>query len=86
MDSGGTLALMQQMVNLKELGSTPATTPAPMERLANPFAPLQLTQQQQNLPEEEHRYVNGNLNSEVPACSPPTPTCLEDGDGDIGMS
>ena len=36
-DSGGTLALMQQMVNLKELGSSPPTADGSLSA-SNPFA------------------------------------------------
>lgn len=37
-DSGGTLALMQQMVNLKELGSSPPLVEGSLSSPPNPFA------------------------------------------------
>ncbi|KAK7082690.1 hypothetical protein SK128_002555 [Halocaridina rubra] len=80
-DSGGTLALMQQMVNFKELGSTEANPPV---KLANPFAPLHLGQQSSQLLNEQqqsnhqpqndesgqqetqqHHHINGNVNNHV---------------------
>ncbi|KAG7164931.1 ILRUN-like, partial [Homarus americanus] len=57
-DSGGTLALMQQMVNLKELGSPPsATQSTPTTTFANPFAPVHLGQHQvqQHPEQQEHQ-------------------------------
>lgn len=90
-DSGGTLALMQQMVNFKELGSPPSAAPTtPPVRLANPFAPLHLGQQQQNAQsdqeeQQQQHHIAGNVN-ETPVCGPPTPTCQDEGDSDVGMS
>lgn len=112
-DSGGTLALMQQMVNLKELGSPPSATQSTSTTVfANPFAPLHLSQQQiQRQPEQpnhqqqqhqqqqqqqqeqqQQQHMNGNFQiqnqhpHEISACSPLTPSCQQDPDGDIGMS
>ncbi|KAK4323865.1 hypothetical protein Pmani_005502 [Petrolisthes manimaculis] len=93
-DSGGTLALMQQMVNFKELGSPPpsstnTTTTSPT--FTNPFAPPYLTHQPQpesHQPQLQH--INGNLPQNLPSetglSSPLIPSRPVDGDGDVGMS
>ncbi|XP_045600869.1 protein ILRUN isoform X2 [Procambarus clarkii] len=93
-DSGGTLALMQQMVNLKELGSPPsATRSTPATTFTNPFAPLHLGQLQIQQPpqqQEQQHHMNGNFQSQQPSeisiCSPLTHSCQQDPDGDVGMS
>lgn len=100
-DSGGTLGLMQQMVNLKELGSSSsAVVTCPNMTLPNPFAPLHLGQQQnqqqqqpdQQQQQHQQQHVNGNIEiqnqqqKEISAASPLTSVCQQDNDGDIGMS
>ncbi|XP_069945128.1 protein ILRUN-like isoform X1 [Cherax quadricarinatus] len=96
-DSGGTLALMQQMVNLKELGSPPAATHSTPTTFANPFAPLHLSQQQvqqhadqqqqQNHP--HHMKENFQIQSQQPnesSVASHTPSCQQDPDGDADVS
>lgn len=65
-DSGGTLALMQQMVNLKELGgSPPPTSITHTTTTTNPFAPTH-THPSLHQP-------NGNLIPPILPSSPPRP-------------
>ncbi|XP_050719920.1 protein ILRUN-like [Eriocheir sinensis] len=64
-DSGGTLALMQQMVNLKELGgSPPPTSITHTTTTTNPFAPTHT---------QPHHQPNGNLIPPLLPSSPPRP-------------
>ena len=90
-DSGGTLALMQQMVNLKELGgSPPPTTTTHTTTTTNPFAP--------NHPHPHHHHPNGNLTPAIPSspprllqdpsvgCPSPFSSSLPTQDEDTGMS
>ncbi|XP_076063256.1 protein ILRUN [Oratosquilla oratoria] len=64
-DSGGTLALMQQMVNLKELGSPlhPSIS-APSSTQHNPFAPsLFQTNSDLTTPQVQTQLFNGHTNN-----------------------
>ncbi|KAK8385443.1 hypothetical protein O3P69_016335 [Scylla paramamosain] len=95
-DSGGTLALMQQMVNLKELGGCPppSTTTHTTTTTTNPFAP--------NQPHHHHHHYhhpNGNIAPPIPSSpsratqepllgmqGPPLSSSLPNQDEDTGMS
>ncbi|KAF2367035.1 Next to BRCA1 central domain [Trinorchestia longiramus] len=80
-DDGGTLALMQQMVNLKELGSSPPTAPPPSPAHAgavaaaasssiglNPFSP------NRDSAAVRHSFASGPTPSMGPGACPPVPS------------
>lgn len=86
-DAGGTLALMQQMVNLGDLGTTESTMMRNNLQPSNPFAPIQ----QQATDPLCNQQINGMVDDASVKAAESGSQCIPsvtqtDIDGDIGMT